>query len=444
MSAFMKPRGCFLAVATTIVVLAPTGRATPVCPGAPGCLDATFGTGGVVELDLATGGQEWADSVAIQPDGKTVLAGKAAFGMNRVGRDFSVVRLNPDGSPDGSFGTAGVVRIQFTTADDGEGANDVVLVPDQENPLVMDIVVAGWAPVSGGRNPVWGFAVARLNANGEPDEGFGGGTGKVLFNFAARKSALCFAMVARADGRLILAGPSEDRIAMAQLLPNGSFDPSFAVGGKLVTKTVGTPHSVVIQNTGRVVAGVSSGLGYVLYGFTQAGVVDPTFGSAGRFITSVQSNSDVGGLAIDAAGRLIAAGRQWVGTTALDVAVARVLPGGVADTSFGTNGRVVFRLQPNSESTGVVVDSLGRIVVAVDARSSDYLSGDFVALRLDDTGALDQTFGDGGVVTVDVDTRDAASGGVALDPSTGMITLAGRTSAGSNATMRTVALRLLP
>jgi uncharacterized delta-60 repeat protein len=85
-----------------------------------GTLDPTFGSGGTVVTDL--GGDDKAAAVAIQPDGKIVLAGHYDYD------DFAVVRANADGSLDTAFGTEGLVRTPFGRAMDVAYA--VALQPD--------------------------------------------------------------------------------------------------------------------------------------------------------------------------------------------------------------------------------------------------------------------------------------------------------------------------
>src|SRR6266478_85466 len=71
----------------------------------PGSLDLTFGTGGKVMTDF-TGTDDFGNSIALQSDGKLVLAGYSNNGSNY---DVAVVRYNSDGSLDNAFGTDGKV-----------------------------------------------------------------------------------------------------------------------------------------------------------------------------------------------------------------------------------------------------------------------------------------------------------------------------------------------
>src|SRR5262245_31488051 len=125
-----------------------------------GALDVTFGTGGTALVDVA-GGNDQAAAVAIQGDGKLVLAG-TAFNSSNNTNDFALVRLNANGSLDTTFGTNGKATADFA----GAGASATT---DQASAVALQsdgkIVVVG----SSGAD----FAVARFNANGSLDTTFG-------------------------------------------------------------------------------------------------------------------------------------------------------------------------------------------------------------------------------------------------------------------------------
>jgi uncharacterized delta-60 repeat protein len=93
-----------------------------------GSLDMTFGTGGTATIDFATLA-DLAAGAALQPDGKIVVAG-----YSQGTEDVAVARLNPNGSPDATFGTDGKATVDFGAATFGFA---VALAPSKR------IVVAG-------------------------------------------------------------------------------------------------------------------------------------------------------------------------------------------------------------------------------------------------------------------------------------------------------------
>ncbi len=133
-----------------------------------GSLDAGFGTGGLVTSDVGAGSADEARAVAIQADGKIVVAGNAVVGRtsnNQFNFDFALARFNADGSPDLSFGSGGKVTTDFNGQTDRAFA--LAIQGDGK------IVVAGSATPASGIST--DFAVARYNSNGTPDTSFGSG-----------------------------------------------------------------------------------------------------------------------------------------------------------------------------------------------------------------------------------------------------------------------------
>ncbi|MGH8093590.1 MAG: delta-60 repeat domain-containing protein, partial [Chthoniobacterales bacterium] len=156
---------------------------------APGDLDSSFGKGGQVASDFK-GSNDFAYAVALQADGKIVIAGNRFLGNSAEGADFLVARYNPDGTLDKTFGQGGHVVTDFGLT---EQAAAVAIQPDGK------IVVAGGTysvfPFAGGQ-----YALARYNPNGSLDTSFGvGGLVRTTFN-----SEGCFAsaLVLQADGKI--------------------------------------------------------------------------------------------------------------------------------------------------------------------------------------------------------------------------------------------------
>src|SRR5947199_876603 len=138
-----------------------------------GTLDKTFGVGGKVQTDFP-GLAAVASSVVIQPDGKIVVAG-GAFPLFTFLGDFKVVRYNPNGSLDTSFGDGGIVT---TTFPEGSYAFALALQSDGK------IIAAGtvFVDFNPGDMSDTDFALARYNPDGSLDRTFGnGGNGTTDF-----------------------------------------------------------------------------------------------------------------------------------------------------------------------------------------------------------------------------------------------------------------------
>ena len=207
---------------------------------ADGTLDASFGTGGQVTTDIA-GGTDTARNLVLQPNGAIVVSGDP-FG-NDLGTD--VARYTAAGVLDASFGNGGKVTLPGTRV--GEG---LALQGDGKLVLVGNVLVGNATR----------FATTRLLANGTVDTGFGT-AGTVVTDISGRGDA-AHAVTVQADGRIVVAGRSSSQtnanFAVARYLSNGAIDPAFGTAGTLTVDFFGftdAAESVVLQADGRVVLG---------------------------------------------------------------------------------------------------------------------------------------------------------------------------------------------
>ncbi len=197
---------------------------------ANGALDTTFGTGGIATVDF--GGTEFGEAMARQADGRILVAGRSSAGGPVVARLRATGVLDPD------FGGDGRVTLP------GGGSLSAVLVQPDRN-----IVVAGNA------NGSATMTVTRLKPDGSLDATFGtGGTTTVAFGSLANPLG---GAARQPNGKIVIAGYTQDGedVAVARLNANGSLDPGFGVGGKATiefgTATFG--NAVALSPNGRIV-----------------------------------------------------------------------------------------------------------------------------------------------------------------------------------------------
>jgi uncharacterized delta-60 repeat protein len=204
---------------------------------ADGAFDTTFGAGGIATVDF--GATEFGQAMARQADGRIVVAGRSSPGGAVVARLRATGVLDPD------FGTGGRVTLP------GGGSLDAVLAqPDRS------IIVAGNA------NGSATMTVTRLKPDGSLDTTFGsGGTTSVAFGSLANPLG---GAVRQPDGKLVIAGYTQDGedVAVARLNANGSLDAGFGAAGKKTVDfgaaTFG--NAVALAPNGRiVVAGQKTG-----------------------------------------------------------------------------------------------------------------------------------------------------------------------------------------
>ena len=136
---------------------------------ANGSVDASFGAGSGYVLTAFNGGVADAHAVAVQADGKIVVAGDAPVDATHAA--FALARYNADGSLDSSFGNVGEMVTTFGSGTRGI-AYDLAIQTDGR------IVAAGEVEPAGGTVATLFSALARYNTDGSLDAGFGSGVGR--------------------------------------------------------------------------------------------------------------------------------------------------------------------------------------------------------------------------------------------------------------------------
>ena len=269
---------------------------------ADGSLDPTFGGGTgktTIAFDLGGDNDDQALSVALQPDGKIVVAGSANAGAN--GYVFAVARLLTDGSRDTGFNASGRVTIPFGTPSAPLDATAFSVAIDNAGRIIL----GGDAGNAQSSND---FALARLLPDGALDGTLDAdGRVTIAFDIGATRNDSAIQTIVRRDGKIVMAGyadagsgsTSNMDFAVARLQEDGSPDPAFGVGGKVVVpidvggsqNDIGT--GVVEDEAGRLVIVGSSALAASTQGVTAVrlrsdGTLDPAFGILGKKIVGIE------------------------------------------------------------------------------------------------------------------------------------------------------------
>ncbi|MCZ6690903.1 MAG: hypothetical protein O7H41_15025 [Planctomycetota bacterium] len=227
----------------------------------------------------------------------------------------------------------------------------------------------------------------------------------------------------------------------------GVLDPSFN-GQGWVTHS-GTPgggidsgNDIALDSSNRILvagvsdanpAGMSPNPDMAIWRFNSGGSIDTTFGAMG-FVVYDNSNLDrVNALARDALERILVTGTTRAPSNQSGMAILRYDSTGALDTTFGAGGLVISDNAAGGIGTdigyGIAVDASGRILVAGTSPNPDN-SSDMVIWGYDSTGTLDMTFGSGGLAIYVGSGPFPSDEGFALtlDPS-GRILATGRTLA---------------
>ncbi len=358
----------------------------------PGELDTTFNNTGFASLSGGLG-NDGANAVAVQKDGKIVAAGFAVNGYQTVqfgDEDFALVRYNADGSLDSSFGEGGKVFYHIKASK--ERANAVTVQPDGK------IIAAGVSKL----NNFDSFALIRFNSDGSLDTSFGN-QGVVITQIGYSQSSI-YALALQADGKIVTTGLAEFGFTLVRFNADGKRDQSFVNNGvvSLSPAIYSYSRTLVIQPDGKIVVGGGatnrSYSDFAVTRFNENGTLDKRFGFMGRAIIPITASTDgVYALALQADGKIIAAGHSFDGNNYPKYTVARLTSGGRLDTSFGEGGKVVTPLSNNQDIIyGVAVQPDGAIVAAGTSNDGNQYRIGIVRYRPD--GSLDPSFGDGGKV----------------------------------------------
>ena len=328
-----------------------------------GAVDAPFGgrrdlPGLVVLPDVVPGTQQQvAQGVAVLADGSIVVAGRAdAFGP----RHGFLAKLAPDGSLDQSFGARGIVLVP--------GVEFWSLAVDSRQRLVVGGHRAG-------SQPLWQGLVARFQPDGRPDASFAGDGIAELVDRDPEQLGYVYRVAVMADDRIVAAGEAGlgdpalpgnylYDFSLARLLPDGTLDPSFADGGRLISGIVGadTPidgiDAMVLERSGAIGfaghydagRGGNNQLKGVLGRVTAAGKFDAAFGDPAtpgiRRFEAVGGalNEHVSGLVRQSDGKWLLTVRYELPDSDRDLVSLRFDASGAEDPSYGLAGRSVIDL----------------------------------------------------------------------------------------------------
>ncbi len=361
-----------------------------------GRLDPSFGTGGRVLTDFSLS-LDSIEAVVLQPDGKIVAGGGTSVPDQHGDSNFALARYDSRGRLDQSFGRHGKAHVHF--APFSSAARALALQPDGK------IVAAGYGNDDESSRS---WLVARFNPDGSLDRSFGNG-GDVTTAFDRISSA--GAVTLEPNGKIVVLGSSCDDdyavcgMAVARYDADGSLDQGFGSGGKVTTKLAGfadvSGKGVAVQADGKIVAAGTAGsedsgnYNFIVARYKADGSLDSGFGTGGTVMTDLEPGSEesldfASALALEPDGAIVVAGTD----SHEHFAVAVYDTHGSLDPSFGGTGFVQTDLPGEGQARAVAIARDGKIVTAGLARGSR-----FGLVRYGRDGGLDQGFGKGGSVS---------------------------------------------
>ena len=394
-------------------------------------LDSGFGKSGKVITSL-DGYNIKANALKVQADGKLVVIGTASHSNKN---DFLVMRYNPDGTLDNSFGKAGVVVT--AVGSDVDQAYALVIQADGK------IVAAG----SSHNGTNLDFALLRYNADGTLDSSFGK-NGKVTTEVGSGTDVI-HALIVDSNGKLVAAGysysGSGNHIAMVRYNPDGTLDTSFGSSGKVIAASDSTDEvafGLIQQRDGNyVLAGRShqSEQHIVVLRYKADGTLDASFGKQGKVITAVSTlnenhaSDEARVIAQQPNGKLVVSGFACVqfdfSCQRNELVLLRYNTDGTLDNDFGSGGKVELVASTGNATGHIIPDHAyalaiqddGKLLVAGDSYNHD---PDYLVARFNKDGSLDTHFGNGGIITTTVGDGEDSAAAMAL-PSTHTLIMAG-------------------
>jgi uncharacterized delta-60 repeat protein len=289
---------------------------------ANGALDTSFGQGGKVLTGISTAGDmnDSAVAVALQLDGKIVVGGSTQGGT-ASGVDSLLLRYNANGTLDTTFGQGGKVVTAWSAGEDRLG--DVAIQPDGRIVVAgkgyLNTAGNNFNPYFVARYNANGSLDSGSGGDATPGDGFG--TGGVAATPFGSPNFYTGALALQGDGGIVFAGFSfngTDRdLALARFTTTGGLDPTFGGTGGVTLDLGGdqSAYAVAVRADGKLVVAGNSDVATSAYPealvarFAADGTPDATFGSGGVAINSFSTGQDeFADVAIQADGKIVAVG----------------------------------------------------------------------------------------------------------------------------------------
>lgn len=353
---------------------------------ADGSTDISFALGGFQLVDYINGNEDLAYEMAVQPDGKILLAGVVVDSLQRY--TPAIYRFTENGFLDMDFGVDGLAIVPVVEAEN-EFSN-IQVRPDGKI-----VAIGHYSEVFND----WGVLVAQFDANGVLDPGFG--TGGYTVEPVGYIQAEAYGMAFTDVGDIIVAGTTKDStitfdMFVARFSSTGQLDASFGTDGFTVYN--GTDENVaydcVLDADGKILVGGTTGGTFfdnrdlTVWRYNQDGTPDLSFNSDGVASAEVLGFVDeINGIALQADGKLVVAGKSNNGNEN-DFVVARFLTTGSTGSdestamsaqlapnpvAAGSTLRIVLPAGAGAVRTFALVDAAGRMVADLPLMSSAYV-----------------------------------------------------------------------
>ena len=390
---------------------------------ATGSLDTTFSSDGIA-FTQSRGKDDEARAIAVQSDGKILLGGITGLGI-------TVLRTLPDGSLDPSFGGDGRASLDF-----GVMCESIAVQPDGKVVVAGYSYESFFDSGGSFMYSDYDFVVGRLMANGDADSSFGT-NGKVKSHLGGRDD-VGHSVAIQADGKILVGGYSNrmgsDQFALVRYLSNGVLDTTFGIAGVVSTPGTRFGYKVLIQADGKILLGGNGNSGFAVARYLNNGSLDLTFNGGGIAEAPLPNGGYCYDTLLQPDGKVIVAGHIFSSASPYnsEFTAVRFEANGVLDTGFGTAGRTTQAIGSNDGYCyGAALQADGKVLMLGWKLNGVDGSRDLALLRLMANGTVDSSFGIDGVVTRDFERSDEEGWEVSTT-SNGRILVAGTSRGGTD------------
>lgn len=329
-----------------------------------GSLDTTFGDNGKVITDFDSNAiAEAAFAAALQPDGKIIAAGFGAI-IHPGPAYFALARYNTDGSLDQSFGSGG--KVSTSIVQNMHHIRGVALAPDGKIVVAGDYFSNTWNTTQSliVRYHPNGLPDNSFGSGGivTDSRGFNQGDSNTPWSVAVQPDGKVVTGGSFSPSVSVTGGD----VTMVRYNENGAYDTSFGSGGRVLIPSPTVSEvisSIALLSDGRIVAAGESGQDFLVMRFNADGSPDVTFDGDGRVTTPVAGTSKARSVIVRPNGKIFVSGASF--TAAQGFAAASYNTDGSLDTSFSGDGKLAFGFEGAfaTRAHGMAIDGLGRIAL---------------------------------------------------------------------------------
>ena len=364
-----------------------------------GTADDAFGDGGTatVNVTVGGGGAEAARGLVVHDDGKVVVAGSfekdpTADGQAAGDLDVAVVRLEPNGTPDATFGEGGIARIDL-----GAGRSIDAETYITDNAWGLTARAGGYAAfaVTPNQDPDRtdaDYAIVGLTDTGALDPTFG--TGGVVIADVDASGDSARNISTDAAGNIVANGYSRDgdgivSPVLVKVDAQGVLDESFGDGGianHIVLPGVTESYNFDLQGDNYILAGYGRGedteatVDMVVYRFLADGSLDASFGAGGVTQVDLAGEDDrARNVTVLPNGNILVVGSGKLDADNVDALVVMLDLDGAPLTSFGAEGHVLVDLGGSGDAffgVTLLADASGALLAGYKGADPDGAEND--------------------------------------------------------------------